>query len=374
MRIRWRDFELPSRVSADPESASDTYAKFVVEPFERGFGNTIGNGIRRALLSSIEGFAITEMKIDNVLHEFSMIEGVLEDSVEIILNVKGILVRLNTAGPVQLRIDVKKEGPVTAGDIICPADAEILNPDHVICHLTAEREFRMEMRAQKGRGYLTAEENEREDREVGVLAIDSNFSPVVRVRSKVEDTRVGKITNYDRLVLEIWTDGTVSPESVLVEASKIYRKHLNPFIHYLQPSGSVLAVEDYDPISLQGQQIEDDPQAEIREQPISILELSVRARNCLDAENIRTIGQLIEMTEPDLLELRNFGQTSLREVKRKLAEHGLAPKGSVVETVPGAVSDAGASTIPPVVEVGSGDNGGAPAPSEDILSEPPEQP
>lgn len=330
MRIRWRNFELPSRVAAESDSTSATYAKFVVEPFERGFGHTIGNGMRRVLLSSIEGFSITHIKIDGVLHEFSVIEGVLEDVVDVVLNVKGVLVRLAGEGPVPLRIDVRKKGPVTAGDIQCPADAEILNPSHVVCTLTAEREFKMELTAERGRGYRTAEENERDDRETGVIAVDSNFSPVTRVRYKVEETRVGKMTNFDKLVLEVWTNGTISPDAALVEAAKIYRKHLNPFVHYLQPGagmlvgesiesgGPALGITTSEPIDAGG----------LLDQPISVLNLSVRARNCLDAENVRSIRQLVKLSEQDLLELRNFGQTSLKEVKKRLGEHGLALNGS----------------------------------------------
>jgi DNA-directed RNA polymerase subunit alpha len=326
MRIRWRNFELPARVAADPGTATEAYAKFVVEPFEKGFGHTIGNGLRRVLLSSIEGFAITQVKIEGVQHEFSTLDGVLEDVVELILNVKGVLVRLNSDGPVPLRVEVRREGVVTAGDIQCPADAEIQNPDHVICTLTSETEFKMELEACRGRGYHTAEENEKDDKEIGVIAIDSNFSPVVRVRYKVEDTRVGKMTNYDRLLLEIWTDGAVSPETALVEAAKIYRKHLNPFVHYLQPGGAVLPGQEAEALSLEA--AEPEPENGVYDQPISVLDLSVRARNCLDAENIRTIGQLCRLSEQDLLEVRNFGQTSLREVKKKLGELGLALAGS----------------------------------------------
>jgi len=323
MRIRWRNFELPSRVVTDPESATPGYARFLVEPFEKGFGHTIGNGLRRVLLSSIEGFAVTRIKIENVYHEFSTIEGVREDVVDLVLNCKGILVRLSgeAAGPVTLRIDVRREGPVTAGDFQCPADAEILNPDHVLCHLTTERAFRLEAQVERGRGYRTAEENEPEDRDLGVIAIDANFSPVTRVRYKVEDTRVGKITNYDKLLLEVWTDATVGPEHALIEAAKIYRKHLNPFVHYLQPGAPVLSTE-LPEISLPQDQPHATPDS-VENQPISILNLSVRARNCLDAENIRTIGQLMHLTDAELLELRNFGQTSLKEVRSKLAELGI---------------------------------------------------
>lgn len=331
MRIRWRNFELPARVAADAETASATYGRFVVEPFEKGFAHTIGNGLRRVLLSSIEGYGITHVKIENVLHEFSTIEGVLEDVVEVILNIKGVLLRLNTEGPIQLRLDVKRKGPVVARDIQCPNDAEVLNPDHLICTLTSEREFRMDLEARKGRGYLSAEENEKEEKEVGVIAIDTNFSPVVRVRYKVEDTRVGKITNYDKLVLEVWTDGSVTPESALVEAAKIYRKHLNPFVHYLQPAGSIMATEDQDPMEVRVQRPDE---SSVLDQPVTALDLSVRARNCLDAENIRSLRQLVGMTEADLLELRNFGQTSLNEVVKKLAGLGLVlsgPQSPVIE-------------------------------------------
>jgi len=336
MRIRWRNFELPSRVAADAETSQPNYARFVVEPFERGFGHTIGNGMRRVLLSSIEGFSITQIKIDGVLHEFSALEGVLEDVVDVVLNVKGVLVRLAGEGPVPLRIEVKRKGPVKAGDIQCPADAEILNPEHVVCTLTADRDLRIEMMAQRGRGYRTAEENEKEEKDTGVIPIDSNFSPVTRVRYKVEETRVGKMTNYDKLVLEIWTNGAVTPESALVEAAKIYRKHLNPFVHYLQPGAGVLAGET---IEIPGSSAptpmsESSESGGVLDSPISALNLSVRARNCLDAENVRTVRQLVKMSEQDLLELRNFGQTSLKEVKRRLGDHGLALAGSTIFVEP----------------------------------------
>jgi DNA-directed RNA polymerase subunit alpha len=288
--------------------------------------------MRRVLLSSIEGFSITNIKIDGVLHEFSVLEGVLEDVVDIVLNVKGILVRLSGEGPVPLRIDVRRKGAVTAGDIQCPADAEVLNPGHVICTLTSEREFRMELTAQRGRGYRTAEENEKDERETSIIAVDSNFSPVTRVRYKVEETRVGKMTNYDKLILEVWTNGTVTPDSALVEAAKIYRKHLNPFVHYLQPGAGMLIGESVETGAAPLGAVASEPvdQGGMLDQPISVLNLSVRARNCLDSENIRTIRQLVKMTEQDLLELRNFGQTSLKEVKKRLGEHALALTGSSV--------------------------------------------
>ncbi len=361
MRIKWRSFELPSRVAADTESATTTYGRFVVEPFERGFGHTVGNGMRRVLLSSIEGFAITQIKIDGVQHEFSTIEGVREDIVDLVLNVKGVLVRLAGEGPVPLRIDVRKKGPVTAGDIQCPADAEVMNPNHVICTLTADREFRLDMMAQRGRGYRTAEENEKEEKETGVIAIDSNFSPVTRVRYKVEETRVGKMTNFDKLNLEVWTNGAVTPDSALVEAAKIYRKHLNPFVHYLQPGAGILATEGSEPsasrVGMVDLPVDGGGGAALLDQPITTLNLSVRARNCLDAENIRTIRQLVKLSEQELLELRNFGQTSLKEVKLKLGESGLALAGSAIYVDDGE-DDGGSGDAPsgnggPVLDVNS---------------------
>ncbi|MBM4013388.1 MAG: DNA-directed RNA polymerase subunit alpha [Planctomycetes bacterium] len=361
MRIRWRSFELPSRVAADSESATSTYGRFVVEPFERGFGNTIGNGMRRVLLSSIEGFSITQIKIDGVQHEFSTIEGVREDIVDIVLNVKGILVRLAGEGPVPLRIEARKKGVVRAGDIQCPADAEILNPEHVVCTLNSEREFRMELVAQRGRGYRTAEENEKEEKEIGVIAVDSNFSPVTRVRYKVEETRVGKMTNYDKLVLEVWTNGAITPESALVEAAKIYRKHLNPFVHYLQPGAGILAGESAvaggTAVAVTESVVDGAPSAAL-DQPISSLNLSVRARNCLDSENVRTIRQLVKLSEQDLLELRNFGQTSLKEVKKLLGERGLALNGSAIYIDDGEdqtddKSEAGDDGAGPVLDIKS---------------------
>lgn len=359
MRIKWRSFELPSRVAADTESATSTYGRFVVEPFERGFGHTVGNGMRRVLLSSIEGFAVTQIKVDGVQHEFSTIEGVREDIVDLVLNMKGVLVRLAGEGPVPLRIDVRKKGPVTAGDIQCPADAEVLNPGHLICTLTADRELRIDLMAQRGRGYRMAEENEKEEKETGVIAIDSNFSPVTRVRYKVEETRVGKMTNFDKLVLEVWTNGAVTPDSALVEAAKIYRKHLNPFVHYLQPGAGVLATEGGDVGTVRAgipELVAEGGGAALLDQPITSLNLSVRARNCLDAENIRTIRQLVKLSEQELLELRNFGQTSLKEVKKKLGESGLALAGSAIYIDDGdddGAGDAPADDGGPVLDVNS---------------------
>ncbi|MBK6941056.1 MAG: DNA-directed RNA polymerase subunit alpha [Planctomycetes bacterium] len=323
MRIRWRGFELPSKVLADTATMTETYGRFAVEPFEKGFGHTVGNGLRRVLLSSIEGGAVTSVKIANVQHEFSSVTGVLEDVTDIVLNVKQLLVRVEGDEPAALSIDVTKKGPVTGADIVCDQRAEVVNKDLVIATLTEKVNFKVSMMAQRGRGYRTAEENAADEREIGVIPVDSNFSPVKRVRYKVEDTRVGKMTNYDKLVIEVWTDGTVRPDFALIEAAKIYRKHLNPFIHHFHP-GADLAVEEARVMADEAAEKEQERLREMLSKPIEELDLSVRARNCLDAESVATVGDLVRKTEADLLKIKNFGKTSLKEIKKKLADLNLA--------------------------------------------------
>ncbi|MBE3123268.1 MAG: DNA-directed RNA polymerase subunit alpha, partial [Planctomycetes bacterium] len=240
MRIRWKGLELPTRVVLDASTALSVYGQFMAEPFERGFGVTIGNSLRRILLSSLEGAAVTGVKIDNVLHEFSSIDGVTEDVTDIILNIKGLVVRLEGSEPRTIVLEADRAGPVTAANIKADANVDIISKGHHICTLSKNMRFRMELRVAKGRGYVMAEENTPEgDQEVGYIPVDSLFSPVTRVRYRTEDTRVGHRTNYDRLVLEIWTNGTVSPDMALVEAAKIMRKHLNPFVEYFQPGEEV---------------------------------------------------------------------------------------------------------------------------------------
>ncbi|MEY4820639.1 MAG: to DNA-directed polymerase, alpha chain [Planctomycetota bacterium] len=323
MRIRWRNFELPSQVKMDHETATNQYAKFTVEPFEKGFGATIGNGLRRVLLSSIEGTAVTWVRIEGVVHEFSTIPGVLEDVTQIILNIKKLRVRMHTDAPTTLRIDVSKRGEVKAEAIEGDHNIEIANPDLKICTLTEDVRFACEMQVKKGRGYVTAEENVNEEMEVGTIPVDSIFSPVHRVKYAIENTRVGKSTDYDRLVLEVWADGTVTPEMALVEASKIYRKHLNPFVQYfelkedLAVDGGVLAPEGDEGAKRR-------EMADLLARSIDMLELSVRSKNCLDSENVLTLRDLVQMAEPELLKVRNFGKTSLKEVKNKLAALGLS--------------------------------------------------
>jgi DNA-directed RNA polymerase subunit alpha len=320
MRIRWRNFDLPSRVVLDKDTATSSYGRFVVEPFERGFGTTIGNGLRRVLLSSIEGTAVTSVKVDGVLHEFSTIDGVYEDVTHIILNIKKLRVKLLSDGPVTLNIDVKRKGEVTAADIQGDHNVEIVTKDLHICRLTDSVRFACQLKVEKGRGYRIAEENITEDQELGIIPVDSVFSPIYRVKYGIEATRVGKFTNYDRLVLEIWTDGTVEPEMALVEASKIYRKHLNPFVQYFEMQEDVAVQEEAQQTAVPGGT---DMDATL-DKSIEELELSVRAKNCLDSENITTIRQLVALSEPELLKVRNFGKTSLKEVKSKLANLGLS--------------------------------------------------
>ena len=333
MRIRWRGLELPTRVDREAETETPTYAKFLIEPFERGFGTTVGNSLRRILLSSLEGCAVTTVKIGGVQHEFSSIDGVLEDATRIILNIKSLVVRCDSDEPRTMTLAVKTKGEVTAEKIKCDPSVEIVNKDLVLCTLTASKPLEMEMVVRRGRGYVTAAEHIEglDEQEIGLIPVDSVFSPVTRVRYKTEDTRVGQRTNYDRLTMEIWTNGTITPEDALVEAAKILRKHLNPFVQYAEPGAE-----------LEADRIEPEPEEispEVSElaakldQPIGDLELGVRPSNCLSAAKIATLRQLVQLTEADLLNVRSFGRTSLREVKRKLADLGLS-LGMDVSNVP----------------------------------------
>jgi len=324
MRIKWKGLELPTRVVADAATMAETYGRFVAEPFERGFGVTIGNSLRRILLSSLEGAAVTGVKMEGVLHEFSSIEGVIEDVTDIILNVKGLVVRLEGDEPRIITLEATKAGPVTAAQIQTDPNVEIINKNHLLATLSKDVDFRLELRVAKGRGYVAAEQNTPEEQEIGYIPVDSLYSPVVRVRYRTEDTRVGQRTNYDRLVMEIWTNGTVTPEMALVEAAKIMRKHLNPFVEYFQP-GEELGAEVV-PVAEEAAGTEEYVSELERKlaMPISSLELSVRAANCIEAENIMTVGQLVRLSEEDLLAIRSFGKTSLREIKRKLADLGLS--------------------------------------------------
>src|SRR5207249_11286270 len=243
MRVRWRGLELPSRVQRDEQVSTDTYGKFTAEPFERGFGTTVGNSLRRVLLSSLEGSAVTRVKIQGVQHEITTIPGVVEDVTDIILNIKSLVVKNNSDQTKTIRIEQHERGVVKAASIITDEAVQIIYPEHVIATLTDDVPFVVEMTVENGRGYRTADENVGKEREIGVIPVDSSFSPVVRVKYEIEDTRVGQRTNYDKLVMEVWTNGTVTPQMALVEGAKIMRKHLNPFIEYSEP-GLEIALED----------------------------------------------------------------------------------------------------------------------------------
>jgi len=326
MRVTWRGLELPTRVERDTTVSSDRYGRFFIEPFERGFGTTIGNSLRRVLLSSLEGSAVTSIKVAGADHEFTSMEGVMEDVTEIVLNVKSLVLRLQSEGPKTMKVSAKKAGVVTAADIVADPAIEVINKDTVLATLTEGINFEMEMVVENGRGYMPASERiaaaDRFEQEIGRIVVDAVYSPVTRVRYTTEDTRVGQRTNYDRLILEIWTNGTVTPEMALVEAAKILRKHINPFIQYFELGEETIAEE----IAVEevSEEAVDEELLKKLDIPLRELELSVRAGNCLESVKVETVGQLVEMTEADLLKIRSFGKTSLREIKRKLADIGLS--------------------------------------------------
>jgi len=326
MRVTWRGLELPTRVERDTTVSSDRYGRFFIEPFERGFGTTIGNSLRRVLLSSLEGSAVTSIKVAGADHEFTSMEGVMEDVTEIVLNVKSLVLRLQSEGSKTMKVSAKKAGVVTAADIVADPAIEVTNKDTVLATLTEDIKFEMEMVVENGRGYMPASERiaaaDRFEQELGKILIDAVYSPVTRVRYTTEDTRVGQRTNYDRLILEIWTNGTVTPEMALVEAAKILRKHINPFIQYFELGEETIAEEIV--VEEVSEEAVDEELLKKLDIPLRELELSVRAGNCLESVKVETVGQLVEMTEADLLKIRSFGKTSLREIKRKLADIGLS--------------------------------------------------
>ncbi len=321
MRIRWRGLELPNRLICERNTLTDTYGKFIAEPFERGFGVTVGNSLRRILLSSLEGSAVTRVKIQGVQHEITTIPGVVEDVTDIILNIKSLVVKNTSEQPRTIRIDRHEKGVVTAANIITDEAVQIINPEHIIATMTDDVPFVMEMTVENGRGYRTADENAGKEREIGVIPVDSGFSPVVRVKYEIEETRVGQRTNYDKLLMEIWSNGTLTPQMALVEGAKILRKHLNPFIQYAEP-GPEMPIEDKIEIGAPVEVIDHELERKLN-MSLAELELSVRATNCLESEGITTVRDLVIRTDEELLEVRNFGETTLKEVWTKLAERGL---------------------------------------------------
>jgi DNA-directed RNA polymerase subunit alpha len=346
MRIRWRGLELPSRVVRDEQVSTETFGRFTAEPFERGFGTTVGNSLRRILLSSLEGAAVTHVRLKGADHEFTSLSGVAEDVTDIILNVKSLIVKLDADEPKEMRVVARKAGPVTGGMIEADQSITIVNKDLVLATLTEDVEFDLTLYVNKGRGYVTATENIADDgdeQELGLIAVDSIFSPVTRVRYSTEDARVGQKTDYDRLILEIWTNGTLSPEMALVEAAKILRKHLNPFVQYFE-LGSDTASEDAVGALRDANKAMIDPDLQQKlSMTIQELDLSVRANNCLESARIQTVRDLVQKSDADLLKVRSFGKTSLREVKRRLADMGLSLAMDLNQT--GGTPGASAATM-----------------------------
>jgi DNA-directed RNA polymerase subunit alpha len=316
MRIRWRGLELPSLVSCEKESLSSTYGKFIAEPFERGFGVTVGNSLRRILLSSLEGSAVTQVKIHGSQHEFTTLPGVVEDVTDIILNIKSLVVKNFSESTKVIRIEKRSKGLVTGADIKTDESIEVINKNHVIATLTEDVPFEVEMVVENGRGYVPSTEHS-PNVEIGIIPVDAVFSPVVRVRYEIEETRVGQKTNYDKLTLEIWTNGSIGPEMSMVEAAKILRKHLNPFIQYAELGPQVFAEQRVN-VPLSDAALEAKLSVSVTD-----MNLSVRALNSLQSESIQTVRDLVTRTADQLLDMRNFGDQTLAEVREKLGEMGL---------------------------------------------------
>jgi DNA-directed RNA polymerase subunit alpha len=317
MHIRWRGLELPGSVVVDQKTLTPTYGKFVAEPFERGFGTTVGNSLRRVLLSSLEGSAVTQIKLAGALHEFTTIKGVLEDVTDIVLAVKSLVVKNHSESTRVVRVEKSTKGPVTGADVQTDDAVEIVNKDLVLATLTDDVPFELEMVVENGRGYVPSSEHSQASQEIGIIPVDAVFSPVTRVKYEVEETRVGQKTNYDKLTMEIWTNGTVTPEMALVEAAKILRKHLNPFVSYTRPGPAVSLPAAAALFAVEA------PLESRLGMLVSDLRLSLRANNCLHEAGIETLKDLVSRSREELLEVRNFGDTTLQEIEAKLRELGL---------------------------------------------------
>ncbi|MSR44517.1 MAG: DNA-directed RNA polymerase subunit alpha [Phycisphaerales bacterium] len=321
MHLRWRGLELPGRVTVDKNSLTQTFGRFSAEPFERGYGTTIGNSLRRILLSSIEGAAISKLHIAGVTHEFTTIPGIVQDVAEIVLNIKGLIVEMDGEEAKTVRIRVQGPGDVTGASIESDASIRILNPEHLICRVNDKVSFEADLTVKRGRGYQPASEqynNLEIEQVIGEIPVDAIFTPVQRVRYRVEDTRVGQRMNYERLVLDVWTNGTISPEMAIVEAGKILRKHVNPFVQFDAAGDDLVAA------GLTSEQNPDSDADRKFDMSLADLNLGVRATNCLQTAGIVTVRQLVQKTELDLMELRSFGKTSLHEITARLQELGLS--------------------------------------------------
>jgi len=312
----WRELITPDPVKIDQENRTDSYGKFVCQPLERGFATTIGNSLRRILLSSIQGAAITSVKIDGALHEFSTLPGILEDVTEIILNLKEVRLKLNSEDNRVVRIEKTAVGTVSAGDIITDGTVEVMNPDKHICTITGDGQFVAELEVKWGKGYSPAEQNKTEEQSVGVIPIDAVFTPIKKVTSIVSQARVGQQTDYDKLTMEIFTDGSIKPEDALAFAAKILKEQMTVFINFnedeIEPELPVEEEDEAEPINPNLQKSVED------------LELSVRSANCLRNANIRFIGELVQKTEAEMLKTKNFGRKSLNEIKQLLSEMELS--------------------------------------------------
>jgi DNA-directed RNA polymerase subunit alpha len=317
MPVRLGRFEMPKSLARDEATATETYAKFTAEPFEAGYGHTVGNSLRRVLLSSLEGAAITSARINGAQHEFTSLPGVVEDVTDIVLNLKKIKFKAVDHDSRTVSINVAKEGLVTAADIQTVTGVEVLNPEQIICTLDKKQKFEAEFDVRVGRGFFSGDENKRPDMAIGVIPIDSIFSPVLRVKYAVENTRVGQRTDYDKLVLEVWTDGRITPDEALLQASSILRHHLDVFVNY--DDSMVEFDETPEEISQENTRLK-----KLLNMSVNEIELSVRAANCLNNANITTVGQLAMKTEAEMLKYRNFGKKSLNEIKEKLQQLGLA--------------------------------------------------
>lgn len=307
----------PKKLEWEKVTADNTYGKFIAEPFERGYGHTIGNSLRRVLLSSLEGAAVTNVKIEKVLHEFSTIPGVVEDMVQILLNLKKLRLKLFTDGPETLVLKASKAGEVKAKDITANTNIEILNPDLHIATLNSSGKLEMVMEVNKGRGYISAEKNKQDGKPIGVIPLDSIFTPVHKVAYNIENARIGQVTDYDRLIMEIWTDGSVVPADALAYAAKILKDSLNIFVNFEEE-------EEEETVAPKPEEQEDQRIKELLTQSVEIIELSVRSSNCLQVARIKTLGDLVKKTEHDLLKVKNFGKKSLTEISKKLKELGLS--------------------------------------------------
>lgn len=316
MGIKWKDFQMPKRLECDESSYTSTYGKFIAEPFERGYGVTLGNSLRRVLLSSIDGAAVTSIKIRGASHEFSTVNGVMEDVTDIILNIKQLIVRSYAKAPKVIYVKKDKKGEVKGSDIVTDETIEILNPDLHIATLTQDIKFEIELEVSRGRGYVSSEANKKEGQEIGVIAIDSICTPVKNVNFSVESTRVGQRTDYDKLILEISTNGAISPKDALLYASNILQRHLDVFVNFGQ-----LPEEEEEEETISAEETALHEKLKV---PITEVELTVRSSNCLKDANIKTVGDLVRHSEADLLSLRNFGKKSLTEIRELIVSMGLS--------------------------------------------------